>query len=178
MNAAKSQDSDKAEFAKLALKWATENKVSAAAESQTSTGSDVIFYNLDLGYYLVDSSLGALCGLDTTKPNVTITEKNGQPTIEKEVKNGDAWDTTNDAKIGDTVEFKITVHVKAGAKNYVVTDTLDAGLSFSSGSIQVDGVALNDNNAKLTLKQRKATPPSPSPSTTAMLQARSMRRSL
>ena len=74
-NAAKSQDSDKAEFAKLALKWATENKVSAAAESQTSTGSDVIFPNLDLGYYLVDSSLGALCGLNTTKPNVTITEE-------------------------------------------------------------------------------------------------------
>ena len=63
--AEKSQDSDKAEFAKLALKWATENKVSAAAESQTSTGSDVIFPNLDLGYYLVDSSLGALCGLNT-----------------------------------------------------------------------------------------------------------------
>ena len=157
-NAAKSQDSDKAEFAKLALKWATENKVSAAAESQTSTGSDVIFPNLDLGYYLVDSSLGALCGLNTTKPNVTITEKNGQPTIEKEVKNGDAWDTTNDAKIGDTVEFKITIHVKAGAQNYVVTDTMDAGLSFSSGSIQVDGVALNDNNAKLTLKQKEGDP--------------------
>lgn len=136
-NAAKSQDSDKAEFAKLALKWATENKVSAAAESQTSTGSDVIFSNLDLGYYLVDSSLGALCGLDTTKPNVTITEKNGQPTIEKEVKNGDAWDTTNDAKIGDTVEFKITIHVKAGAQTYTVTDTMSTGLTFNSGSLKV-----------------------------------------
>lgn len=136
-NAAKSQDSDKAEFAKLALKWATENKVSAAAESQTSTGSDVIFSNLDLGYYLVDSSLGALCGLNTTKPNVTITEKNVKPTIEKEVKNGDAWGTTNDAKIGDTVEFKITIHVEAGAKNYVLTDTMEKGLSFDSKTLTV-----------------------------------------
>lgn len=157
-NAAKSQDSDKAEFAKLALKWATENKVSAAAESQTSTGSDVLFSNLDLGYYLVDSSLGALCGLNTTKPDVTITEKNGQPTIEKEVKNGDTWGTTNDAKIGDTVEFQVKVKVEAGAKNYVVTDTMDAGLSFSSGSIQVDGVALNDTIATLTLKQKEGDP--------------------
>ena len=157
--AEKSQDSDKAEFAKLALKWATENKVSAAAESQTSTGSDVIFPNLDLGYYLVDSSLGALCGLNTTKPNVTITEKNGQPTIEKKVKNhNNDWVDENTAKIGDTVEFKITIHVEAGAKNYVVTDTMDAGLSFSSGSIQVDGVALNDTIATLTLKQKEGDP--------------------
>ena len=136
-NAAKSQDSDKAEFAKLALKWATENKVSAAAESQTSTGSDVIFPNLDLGYYLVDSSLGALCGLNTTKPNVTITEKNGQPTIEKEVKNGDAWDTTNDAKIGDTVEYKVEIKVADGAQTYTVTDTMSKGLTFNSGSLKV-----------------------------------------
>lgn len=156
--AEKSQDSDKAEFAKLALKWATENKVSAAAESQTSTGSDVIFSNLDLGYYLVDSSLGALCSLNTTNPTATIKEKNGQPTIEKKVKNGDTWDTTNDAKIGDTVEFKVEVKVEAGAQNYVVTDTMDNGLSFSSGSIQVDGVALNDTIATLTLKQKEGDP--------------------
>lgn len=145
-----------AAFAKAALAWAADKKISGTKE--TATGDTVTFSDLDLGYYLVDSSLGALCGLNTTKPNVTITEKNGQPTIEKEVKNGDAWDTTNDAKIGDTVEFKITIHVKAGAQNYVVTDTMDAGLSFSSGSIQVDGVALNDNNAKLTLKQKEGDP--------------------
>ena len=157
--AEKSQDSDKAEFAKLALKWATENKVSAAAESQTSTGSDVIFSNLDLGYYLVDSSLGALCGLDTTKPNVTIKEKNVQPTIEKKVKNhNNDWVDENTAKIGDTVEYKVEINVKAGAQNYVVTDTMDAGLSFSSGSIQVDGVALNDTIATLTLKQKEGDP--------------------
>lgn len=157
-NAAKSQDSDKADFAKLALKWATENKVSTAAESQTSTGSDVIFSHLDLGYYLVDSSLGALCGLNTTNPDVTITEKNEKPTIEKEVKNGDAWGTTNDAKIGDTVEFKITIHVEAGAQKYKVTDTMEKGLSFNSGSIKIDDAALDDNNATLTLKQKEGDP--------------------
>ena len=162
-NAAKSQDSDKAEFAKLALKWATENKVSAAAESQTSTGSDVLFSNLDLGYYLVDSSLGALCGLNTTKPDVTITEKNGQPTIEKEVKNGDTWGTTNDAKIGDTVEFQVKVKVEAGAKNYVLTDTMEKGLSFDSKTLTVTcngatatlnsdySLELNKNNTTFTL---------------------------
>ena len=155
---AKSQDSDKADFAKLALKWATENKVPPAAESQTSTGSDVIFSHLDLGYYLVDSSLGALCGLNTTNPDVTITEKNEKPTIEKEVKNGDAWGTTNDAKIGDTVEFKITIHVEAGAQKYKVTDTMEKGLSFNSGSIKIDDATLDNNNATLTLKQKEGDP--------------------
>lgn len=136
-NAAKSQDSDKADFAKLALKWATENKVPPAAESQTSTGSDVIFSHLDLGYYLVDSSLGALCGLNTTNPDVTITEKNGQPTIEKQVKNGDTWGTTNNAKIGDTVEYKVEITVADGAQTYTVTDTMSKGLTFNSGSLKV-----------------------------------------
>lgn len=137
-NAAKSQDSDKAEFAKLALKWATENKVSAAAESQTSTGSDVIFPNLDLGYYLVDSSLGALCGLDTTKPNVTIKEKNEKPEIKKEVQTstGD-WGDKNNAKIGDTVEYKVEITVADGAQTYTVYDTMSTGLTFNSGSLKV-----------------------------------------
>ena len=64
----------------------------------------------------------------------------------------------NTAKIGDTVEYKVEINVKAGAQNYVVTDTMDAGLSFSSGSIQVDGVALNDTIATLTLKQKEGDP--------------------
>ena len=162
--AEKSQDSDKAEFAKLALKWATENKVSAAAESQTSTGSNVIFSNLDLGYYLVDSSLGALCGLNTTKPNVTITEKNEKPTIEKKVKNhNNDWVDENTAKIGDTVEYKVAINVKAGAQNYVVTDTMEKGLSFDSKTLTVTcngatatlnsdySLELNKNNTTFTL---------------------------
>lgn len=137
-NAAKSQDSDKAEFAKLALKWATENKVSAAAESQTSTGSDVIFPNLDLGYYLVDSSLGALCGLNTTNPNATIKEKNEKPEIKKEVQTstGD-WGDKNNAKIGDTVEYKVEITVADGAQTYTVYDTMSTGLTFNSGSLKV-----------------------------------------
>lgn len=149
-NAAKSQDSDKADFAKLALKWATENKVSAAAESQTSTGSDVIFSHLDLGYYLVDSSLGALCGLNTTNPDVTITEKNGQPTIEKQVKNGDTWGTTNDAKIGGTVEYKVEIKVADGAQKYTVTDTMSKGLTFNSGSLKVTANGAQTTNYTLT----------------------------
>lgn len=151
-------DSDTvAALAKAALTWAKVKGITGTAE--TATGDTVTFFNLDLGYYLVDSSLGALCGLNTTTPNVTIKEKNVQPTIEKKVKNhNNDWVDENTAKIGDTVEYKVEINVKAGAQNYVVTDTMDAGLSFSSGSIQVDGVALNDTIATLTLKQKEGDP--------------------
>ena len=137
-NAAKSQDSDKAEFAKLALKWAADNKISSAAEPQTSTGGDVTFSNLDLGYYLVDSSLGALCGLNTTNPDATIKEKNEKPEIKKEVQTsaGD-WSSENNAKIGDTVEYKVEIKVADGAQKYTVTDTMSKGLTFNNSSLKV-----------------------------------------
>ena len=124
-----------AAFAKAALDWAKLKGITGTKE--TATGDTVNFSGLDLGYYLVDSSLGALCSLNTTNPKATITEKNVKPTIEKEVKNGDDWGTTNDAKIGDTVEFQVKVKVEAGAKNYVVTDTMEKGLSFDSKTLTV-----------------------------------------
>jgi len=124
-----------AAFAKAALDWAKVKGITGTAE--TATGDTVTFSNLDLGYYLVDSSLGALCGLNTTNPDVTITEKNGQPTIEKQVKNGDTWGTTNDAKIGDTVEYKVEIKVADGAQKYTVTDTMSKGLTFNSVSLKV-----------------------------------------
>lgn len=135
-NAAKSQDSDKAEFAKLALKWAADNKITGTEE--TATGDTVTFSGLDLGYYLVDSSLGALCGLNTTNPDATIKEKNEKPEIKKEVQTsaGD-WSSENNAKIGDTVEYKVEIKVADGAQKYTVTDTMSKGLTFNNSSLKV-----------------------------------------
>ena len=151
------EGADAAAFAKAALAWAKTNNI-GHTDQTSATSTNVTFSNLKLGYYLVDSSLGALCSLNTTNPNAKIEEKNGQPTIEKKVKNGDTWDTTNDAKIGDTVEFKVEVKVEAGAQNYVVTDTMDNGLSFISNSVKINGEALNDNTASLALKQKDGDP--------------------
>ncbi len=151
------EGADAAAFAKAALAWAKTNNI-GHTDQTSATSTNVTFSNLKLGYYLVDSSLGALCSLNTTNPNAKIEEKNGQPTIDKKVKNGDTWDTTNDAKIGDTVEFKVEVKVEAGAQKYKVTDTMEKGLSFNSGSIKIDDAALDNNNATLTLKQKEGDP--------------------
>ena len=125
-----------AAFAKAALAWAADKKISGTKE--TATGDTVTFSNLDLGYYLVDSSLGALCGLNTTNPDATIKEKNEKPEIKKEVQTstGD-WGDKNNAKIGDTVEYKVEIKVADGAQKYTVTDTMSTGLTFNSGSLKV-----------------------------------------
>ena len=125
-----------AAFAKAALAWAAEKNIHGTEE--TATGDTVTFSGLDLGYYLVDSSLGALCSLNTTKPDATIKEKNEKPEIKKEVQTstGD-WRSENNAKIGDTVEYKVEIKVADGAQKYTVTDTMSKGLTFNSGSLKV-----------------------------------------
>ena len=105
-----------------------------------------------LGYYLVASTgwtdgHEVICSLDTTKPNVTINEKNGKPTIEKKiVENGDP-SSSNDASIGDVIKFQTTVKVVDGdPKGYTVHDKMSAGLSFNGKdtlSVTVDGKTLD-----------------------------------
>lgn len=135
-----------AEFAKLALAYAEANGISATASSN-ATSSTVSFTNLDLGYYLVDSSLGALCGLTSTNPTATVAEKNAQPTVEKTVKEDstEEYGASNTASIGDTVEFKTVITAQAGAENYVLHDTMDKGLTFNA-----DSVVVKNDSATLT----------------------------
>lgn len=135
----KNTAADYAAFAKLAQKYAADNNISNQG-SQKATSTTVTFTNLELGYYLVDSSLGTLCSLNTTKPNVTIKEKNAAPTTDKQVQENStgSWDKTNDADIGDTVNFKTTINVFDGSpKNYVLHDTMSEGLTFQPDSVKV-----------------------------------------
>lgn len=94
---------------------------------------------LTLGYYVVDSSLGALCGLTTTNPSATISEKNEVPAPKKTVKEDSTSDygKSNTAQIGDTVEFKIVIPAKKGAQNYKLHDQMEAGLTLNRDSITV-----------------------------------------
>lgn len=133
-------DSAAADFAKLAQAYAAKNGI-AHKGTVKATGTTVKFENLELGYYLVDSTLGTLCALDTTNSAVTMKEKNAEPTNVKEVQEdaNSAWGNKNDADIGQTVNFKSTITAQAGAENYVFHDKMSAGLTFGS----VTGVTLN-----------------------------------
>lgn len=138
-------EKEAAELAQKALAYAKDrNNLINNTEQKEATGTTVTFADLDLGYYLVDSSLGTLCGLNTTNPTVTIKEKNGEPTVEKKVssKSDGEYTDSNFANIGDKVYFKTVITAQAGAQNYVLHDTMSEGLTFSK-DIQI---RLNSEN--------------------------------
>ena len=120
-----------AELAQKALTYATTKRVSNAGQ-KTATGTRVTFDNLSLGYYLVDSSLGALCSLNTTNPTATITEKNGKPTVDKKIDVNGNLQEMNQANIGDTITFETHINVKKGAKNYILYDNMSDGLKLTT----------------------------------------------
>ena len=121
-----------ADFAKAA-KGQLSGKTAGGSVKPTADGPAAIS-NLELGYYLVDSTVGALCELNTTKPGVEITDKNPRPTIEKKVQedSDESWGDVNDADIDQIVNFKSTISAKPGARKYVVHDKMDAALEFDS----------------------------------------------
>ena len=125
-----------AEFARYALDYAQENKISVT-ESQQAESTTIEFLGedlegLELGYYLVDSSTGALCSLDTTDNEVVIREKNTVPHVDKTVEENGKYTDKNTADIGDEVKFKTEITVGAGAQNYVLYDKMSDGLTYQS----------------------------------------------
>ena len=167
-------DSDVQAFAQVALAYAKEHKnaITAAGHYQrtvdeesnavtedksdnaeyttatTVSTAHVTFSNLPLGYYLVGSTTGALVSLTTTKPEASTEDKNEVPTIDKQVQeNSDGqWGDKNDAAIGETVDFKTTIEVKEGAKNYKLHDQMSKGLTFKQiDKVEVEGVKVESS---------------------------------
>lgn len=105
------------------LKAAVEGKtgitLKLADGKATATG-------LDLGYYFVTSSTGALCNLTTTNPNATIHDKNDVPF--------DKVDDKTSVEVGETVSYTITGKVPDytgfTTYTYLITDTMSEGLTF------------------------------------------------
>ena len=141
------EGADAAAFAELAqaeaVKMTADATATASAAAEGSTYSTVKFKNLKLGYYLVDTTLGTLCSLDTTNPDAVVEEKNEAPTNVKTVEEDSTgnYGKKNDADIGQTVNFKSTITAQAGAENYVFHDTMSAGLTYTG----VTGITLNSS---------------------------------
>lgn len=127
-------------LANAAGKYAKDNHLTADG---TATAADPTVSNLPLGYYLVVPEPGvvenSLCSLGTTNPNVTINEKNGKPTITKQVEHAAGSPASaNDATVGDTVKFVVTIDAIDGKpENYVMHDKMDEGLTFNDSSVTV-----------------------------------------
>lgn len=108
----------------------------------TTANGKATVTGLDLGYYFVSGTNGALCNLTTTQPNATIFDKNDVP-FEK---------TADDVsvEVGQQVHFELLSKVPdtTGFDTYAyeITDTMSAGLSFSKDvQVYVNSVLQTDN---------------------------------
>lgn len=144
---------DAAAFAKAALAHAKANSIQADS-TKIAESTTVEFTNLNLGYYLIDTTLGTLCSLDTTAPSVEMYEKNEEPSVTKEVQEDStrSWGEENTAEIGDTVDFKTTITAKKGAESYVLHDVMSDGLTLNGNSIKVQVNGANLAAANYTIK--------------------------
>lgn len=126
-------------FAAAAITWAKDSAHNIkVTDSKTANKDGVTFTNVADGYYLVDTSLGALCSLDNVTGNAAkISEKNKVPSVEKKVKSGDNYESSNSAKIGDTVKYKTTITINGSVEKVVLHDKMDTGLTFDETSVKV-----------------------------------------
>lgn len=153
-----------------AIAWAKSfgSTVGSPIDATSNNDANVKWDNLAWGYYFVSTSMGSFIGVDTDNPDVTIQDKNSPTTIDKEITgvkdstgatSGSVFDATvteektdpgegtNEqaiAQIGDTVSYKLTVKIKPGAQNYVITDTL-TNLKIVASSFKVGGDVIADN---------------------------------
>ena len=123
----KKSDTDLQTFAKLALTYASENSITG--KTATAAGNQAVISGLTAGYYVVSTTAGSLCILNTNGSSLQINEKNKAPTIDKKI---DGNKDANDAAIGDVVNYTVTIHAKKGATGYVLTDTMTKGLTFNN----------------------------------------------
>ncbi len=105
----------------------------------TPAGDKAVIENLELGYYFVTSTSGALCNLTTTNADVTIHDKNDVPF--------DKVDDKESVEIGETVSYTVSGKVPDTTGfttyDYVITDKMSTGLTFNKESLQI---WLSDND--------------------------------
>lgn len=142
-------------FAAAAITWAKDSAHNIkVTDSKTANKDGVTFTNVADGYYLVDTSLGALCSLDNVTGNAAkISEKNKVPSVEKKVKSGDNYESSNSAKIGDTVKYKTTITINGSVEKVVLHDKMDTGLTFDETSVNVKVDGADVAAANYTLKK-------------------------
>ena len=137
-----------------ALKKAINGK---AGRPLSENANSVSVSGLDLGYYFVASSTGALCNLTTTNPTVTIHDKNDMP-FEK-------TDNKVSADVGETVNYTITGKVPdtMGFETYTyeIADTMSEGLTFNRNSlaVKVGSADVTADTDKCTITYEATTAP-------------------
>lgn len=125
----------------------SENIPADETGNQAATLEQDATLNLGEGYWLIVGTLGSKAILDTVgQENVTITTKNALPTIKKTTPPAEGL------KIGDSVDYTVTVHAQPGATKYVVHDTMGTGLTFNGTVTVTVGAETLTEGTDYTLK--------------------------
>ena len=153
----KNNPADHAEFAKKALAWATERSITAI-RTQTATSDTVLFSDLDIGYYLVDTSLGSLCGLTTTDANVTITEKNPKPTLSFHIGDKTGTATEIHSATNKIIPYHAVITMNKGTDNLKFEVRFPKGLTYKQDLTSTDATptthytaTFDESTSKLTI---------------------------
>ncbi|MCD8006455.1 MAG: isopeptide-forming domain-containing fimbrial protein [Oscillospiraceae bacterium] len=133
-----------ATFAALALNtstYITPTYSAVVASTSGNTEVSLSFTGLPYGYYLVDSSLGALCALDSNTPSATITDKNASavPTVDKKVMEdyNSTYGESNVADYTEVVKFMTTISNAYSMSNLVLRDEMDDVFELDTTSFTV-----------------------------------------
>ena len=119
--------------------------------SDCAATSNGVASNLSHGYWLFVTNALTVAGTETaTAPifavvgddPVSITEKTSIPTVDKQVREGDAWGNVSDSYIGEEVEYKLTGSVASNIDTftkyeYTFQDHLSVGLEAIKSSVKV-----------------------------------------
>ncbi len=115
------------------------------------TGSETTYTGLTPGYYLVKDQKESLDGTgeaytlyvtQVVNDTLTFKPKGDVPTTDKKIVEGNDKVTTNEASIGDEVNYEITGTMPSNIADYktyyyMFTDTLSKGLTYKENSIKV-----------------------------------------
>lgn len=131
------------------------NIVMGRIEAAADANGKVVFGDVPYGYYLITSGLGATVTVSSTNPTATVIDKNvSKPTFPEDggkvILNADGTSTIkNTVNYGETVNFKVSIQSSNydGAKlvtQYVIKDTLDAGMSYVAAEGTIVAVKVGD----------------------------------
>ncbi|MBR5785800.1 MAG: isopeptide-forming domain-containing fimbrial protein, partial [Clostridia bacterium] len=132
---------DYSAFAAAAVKFAKDNSIAAYGTDTVGDVDAPVEFDVEPGYYCIDSTLGTNSAVKlTTDQTVTLLEKNSIPGITKTVyeNSTQSYGLSNDASVGDTVNFKITVATGVGVDSLQIVDVLSTGLKLTSDPVFED----------------------------------------
>ncbi len=134
-----------ADFAKAALANAKSTgsgitallTITPEAVNTGDTIASIKFTDLRYGYYLVDTTEGLLCNLNSVVGDVTASPKQSVPSLQKVVQEGETYQANNHASIGDEVKYRSRLTITEGVEQLTYHDILSEGLTLKAETIKV-----------------------------------------